>query len=128
MAGGRTGSPAAVARLPGPLGGGAAPVVVAVDLRRYERWVVAAAREAVGGRATLVSPSPTARCRRSPTVAEVAFAVTAEGAGPFDSHVGTLALVNALVTGVAARLRESATTRVDALESRWRESGALLEG
>ena len=27
--------------------------------------------------------------------------VAAEGAGPFDSHVGTLALANALATGVA---------------------------
>ena len=34
--------------------------------------------------------------------------VAAEGAGPFDSHVGTLALGNALVTGVAGRLRHSA--------------------
>ena len=121
------GSPAAVTRLLGPLGGGAAPVVVAIDLRRYERWVVAAAREAAAAGAVVVALtdgplSPLA------AVAEVAFAVTAEGAGPFDSHTGTLTLVNALVTGVAARLRESATARIDALESRWRESGALLEG
>ena len=111
------GSPAAVTRLLGPLGGGAAPVVVAIDLRRYERWVVAAAREAAAAGAVVIAVtdgplSPLA------AVAEVSFAVTAEGAGPFDSHTGTLALVNALVTGVAARLRESATTRVDALESR----------
>jgi DNA-binding MurR/RpiR family transcriptional regulator len=121
------GSPAAVTRLLRPLGGGPAPVVVAIDLRRYERWVVAAARDAAAAGAVVIAVtdgplSPLA------AVAEVSFAVTAEGAGPFDSHTGTLALVNALVTGVAARLRESATARIDALESRWRASGALLEG
>jgi DNA-binding MurR/RpiR family transcriptional regulator len=53
--------------------------------------------------------------------------VAAEGAGPFDSHVGTLALANALVTGVAGRLRRSATRRLDAVEAAWREAGALVE-
>lgn len=120
------GSPAAVVRRLAPLGGGPAPVVVAVDLRRYERWVVDAARDAVAAGATLVAitDSPLSPLADG---AEVAFAVTAEGAGPFDSHVGTLALVNALVTGVAARLRDSATARLDALESRWRDAGALVD-
>jgi DNA-binding MurR/RpiR family transcriptional regulator len=58
----------------------------------------------------------------------VAFTVAAEGAGPFDSHVGTLALVNALVAGVAGRLRRSATDRLDRLEAHWRATGALLDG
>ncbi|HLM65712.1 MAG TPA: MurR/RpiR family transcriptional regulator [Acidimicrobiales bacterium] len=130
-----TGSPVAVARQLGPLAGplGAAPaaerralVLVAVDLRRYERWVVeAAARAAAGGAALVaVTDSPLSPLAAS---AEVTFAVAAEGAGPFDSHVGTLALVNALVTGVAARLRRSATDRLDELEARWREAGALLD-
>jgi DNA-binding MurR/RpiR family transcriptional regulator len=51
--------------------------------------------------------------------AEVVFTVAAEGPGPFDSHVGTLALLDALVAGVADRLRASASTvaRVDAVEA-----------
>ncbi len=120
------GSPAAVVRRLAPLGGGPPPVVVAVDLRRYERWVVDAARQAVAAGAALVAvtDSPLSPLAEG---AEATFAVTAEGAGPFDSHVGTLALVNALVSGVAARLRRSATDRLDALEARWRESGALLD-
>jgi DNA-binding MurR/RpiR family transcriptional regulator len=61
-------------------------------------------------------------------VATVSFTVAAEGAGPFDSHVGTLALVNALVTGVAGRRRDSAARRLDRLEAAWRDSGALVEG
>lgn len=121
------GSPAAVVRrLASLTSGGPAPVLVAIDLHRYERGVVDAARQAVADGAALVaitdSPlSPLA------APADVAFAVSAEGAGPFDSHVGTLALVNALVTAVAARLRTSATARIDALESHWHTSGALLD-
>jgi DNA-binding MurR/RpiR family transcriptional regulator len=101
-------------------------VVVAIDLRRYERWVVEHVTRAVGAGATLVAVtdgplSPLA------ALASVSFAVAAEGTGPFDSHVGTLALANALVTGVAGRLRRSATRRLDAVEAAWRGAGALVE-
>ena len=54
--------------------------------------------------------------------------VAAEGAGPFDSHVGTLALANALTTGVATRLRRPATDRLDRVESAWRAADALTDG
>jgi DNA-binding MurR/RpiR family transcriptional regulator len=57
----------------------------------------------------------------------VAFVLAAEGAGPFDSHVGTLALANALVTGVAARLRRSATDRLDRVEAAWQRAGTLTD-
>jgi DNA-binding MurR/RpiR family transcriptional regulator len=105
----------------------AGDVLVAIDLRRYERWVVDAAAQATQAGAVLValtdSPlSPLA------ALAEVAFTVTAEGAGPFDSHVGTLALANALVTGVAERLRRPATDRLDAVEAAWQRAGTLVEG
>jgi DNA-binding MurR/RpiR family transcriptional regulator len=65
----------------------------------------------------------------SPLAAEaaVSFTVAAEGAGVFDSHVGMLALTNALVTGAAAQLRRSATDRLDAVEAAWRAAGALIE-
>jgi DNA-binding MurR/RpiR family transcriptional regulator len=101
-------------------------VVVAIDLRRYERGVGEHVTRAVGDGATLVAVtdgplSPLA------ALASVSFAVAAEGAGPFDSHVGTLALANALVTGVAGRLRRSATRRLDAVEAAWRGAGALVE-
>jgi DNA-binding MurR/RpiR family transcriptional regulator len=106
---------------------GPATVVVAVDLRRYERWVVRAVEAAVaaGAAAVAITDSPL-----SPLAARasVSFTVAAEGAGVFDSHVGTLALVNALVTGAAARLRPSATRRLDAVEAAWREAGALADG
>lgn len=120
------GSPAAVVRRLAPLAGGPAPVVMAIDLRRYERGVVDAARQAVADGAALVAVTDSLLSPLA-AAAEVTFTVAAEGAGPYDSHVGTLALVNALVTGVAGRLRHSATARLDALESHWHTSGALLD-
>jgi DNA-binding MurR/RpiR family transcriptional regulator len=59
--------------------------------------------------------------------AAVSFTVAAEGAGVFDSHVGTHALTNALITGAAARLRRSAAERLDAVEAAWRAAGALVD-
>jgi len=102
-------------------------LLVAIDLRRYERWVLdaAAATTAAGGIVIALTDS-----RLSPLArrSEVAFVVTAEGAGPFDSHVGTLALANALATGVATKLRRSATERLDRVEAAWQAAGTLTDG
>jgi len=119
-----SGSDVAVARQ--LAGCGPDTVVVALDLRRYERWVVDAVGRAVdaGATAVAVTDSPL-----SPLAARaaVSFVVSAEGAGVFDSHVGMLALTNALVTGTAARLRRSAARRLDAVESAWRAAEALVD-
>jgi DNA-binding MurR/RpiR family transcriptional regulator len=101
--------------------------VLAVDLRRYERWVLATARRAADRGVGIVavtdsSLSPLADLG-GPT-----FVAAAASAGPFDSHVGILALANALVAAVAARLRVSATRRLDRVEAAWRESGSLVDG
>lgn len=107
-------------------GTGSETVVVAIDLRRYERWVVEHVTRAVAEGATLVAVTDSPLSPLA-ALASASFAVAAEGAGPFDSHVGTLALANALVTGVAGRLRRSATRRLDAVEAAWRGAGALVE-
>jgi DNA-binding MurR/RpiR family transcriptional regulator len=101
-------------------------VVVAMDLRRYERWVVAAARAAADAGARLVAVTDSAL---SPLAerADAVFTVEASSPGPFDSHVGTLALANALVAGVAARLRRSATDRLDRIERTSAQRGSLLD-
>ncbi len=99
-------------------------VLVAIDLRRYEGWVLDAAG-ASSARSGLVVALTDSRLSPLARQAEVAFVVTAEGAGPFDSHVGTLALGNALVTGVAAKLRRSATDRLDRVEAAWQSFDAL---
>jgi DNA-binding MurR/RpiR family transcriptional regulator len=118
------GSDVAVARQLASCGTGT--VVVAIDLRRYERWVVEHVGRAVAAGATAVAVTDSLL---SPLAAQatVSFTVSAEGAGVFDSHVGTLALTNALVTGAAARLRRSAADRLDAVEAAWRAAGALVE-
>jgi DNA-binding MurR/RpiR family transcriptional regulator len=118
------GSPVAVARALAHTAEG--DVLVAIDLRRYERWVLDGVRAAAAAGAEVVALTDS---RLSPLAgpATLAFVVAAEGAGPFDSHVGTLALVNALVTGVATRLRRSATDRLDRVEAAWQRAGALAD-
>jgi DNA-binding MurR/RpiR family transcriptional regulator len=118
------GSPVAVASRAAHTEAG--DVLVAVDLRRYERWVLdtVAATAARGGLVVALTDSQLSPLARP---AAVTFVVAAEGAGPFDSHVGTLALVNALTTGVATRLRRPATDRLDRVESAWQSADALAD-
>jgi DNA-binding MurR/RpiR family transcriptional regulator len=106
---------------------GPSDVVVVIDLARYDRAVLEAAGRAAERGAVLVALTDSAL---SPLTAGAAVSFTASvtGAGPFDSHVGLLALANALLAGVAARLRRSATDRLDQVESAWRAAGALTDG
>lgn len=99
-------------------------VLVAIDLRRYERWVLDGATYAAHRGAVVIAVTDSVL---SPLAqqASAAFLVTAEGAGPFDSHVGSLALVNALASAVARRLRRRAAPRLDRVEHAWRNLGAL---
>ena len=94
---------------------------VVVDLRRYERWVLDAHAElhgrgvwSVGLTDSMLSPIA--------SIAEVTFLVSAASVGPFDSHVGTLSVLNLLANGVAAELRTSAAPRLAAIEAAWSAS------
>jgi DNA-binding MurR/RpiR family transcriptional regulator len=108
-----TGTPIAVARTLERVARG--DVVLAVEVRRYERWVVDALA-AVRDRAAVIAVTDSVV---SPVAdgARATFVVDASGPGPFDSHVATLALGNALVAEVAARTRTTATVRLDAAEA-----------
>ncbi len=97
-----------------------------VDLRRYDRWVLEAARRAGERGVTVVALTDSALSPLA-LMADASFTVVAIGTGPFDSHVATLALLNAVVTAVADRLRSSATGRLDRIEAAWRATGALIE-
>jgi DNA-binding MurR/RpiR family transcriptional regulator len=101
-------------------------VVVAVDLRRYERWVLEATARAADTGATLVALTDG---RLSPLAerAKLTFVVSARGVGPFDSTVGAMSLVHALIAAVASRLRRSATGRLDAVEESWLAGTDLIE-
>ena len=59
--------------------------------------------------------------------ADTTLVVEAASTGPFDSHVGTLALLNLLVVDVSVARREAATARLDRLESTWRDADALTD-
>ena len=105
---------------------GPADVVVVLDLARYDRAVLDAAGRAAERGAALVALTDSALSPLA-SAAVVSFTASLTGAGPFDSHVGLLALANALLAGVAARLRRSATDRLDQVESAWRAAAALTD-
>jgi DNA-binding MurR/RpiR family transcriptional regulator len=106
---------------------GPADVVVAIDLARYDRAVLEAAGAAAERGATLIALTDSALSPLG-SAAAVCFTASVNGAGPFDSHVGLLALGNALLAGVAARLRRSATDRLDEVEAAWQAAAALTDG
>jgi len=118
------GSPVRVARQLAELEAG--DVVVVIEHRRYERWLLDVLERARDAGAVVValtdrSLSPVA------TDAAFVFVVSARGVGPFDSHTGTFALIHAIAAGVAARSRRRATTRLDAVEQAWRADHALVD-
>ena len=100
--------------------------LVVLDLRRYERWLIDAlslARDRGVWTVALTDNvlSPLA------SVAERSFVVSAASTGPFDSHVGTLALLNLFVVEVSAARREHAAPRLEAIEHAWGEADALTD-
>ena len=101
-------------------------VVLALDLPRYDTWVGDWAVAAIGRGATLVALSDSAVSSLA-RAAEVSFAIEAEGAGPFDTYVGAMALVEALIAGVARRTRAAATRSIDRIELAWQEGGVLRD-
>jgi DNA-binding MurR/RpiR family transcriptional regulator len=96
-------------------------VVVAIEHRRYERWLLEALEHARAAGAEVIALTDRAL---SPVGedARQSFVVAAEGVGPFDSHTASLALVNALGAGVAAKLRKTATQRLDQIETSWSDA------
>jgi DNA-binding MurR/RpiR family transcriptional regulator len=101
--------------------------VIAIDLRRYDSWVVSTVEHARTRGAAIIAVTDSVL---SPLAVGAAarFVVSANGIGPFDSHVGTLALCNLLVAAVAAERRTEAVDRLDAAEAAWRDAGALTDG
>lgn len=105
------------------LAGDGATLVV-LDLRRYERWLLEALDHASSVWTVAITDSVLSPLAAA---ADRSFVVSAASAGPFDSHVGTLALLNLLVIDVAAARRDDATVRLDRLEAAWRAADALTD-
>ena len=100
--------------------------VLTIDLPRYDAWLIGAAEAAAARHATVIALSdsvlsPLARC------ADLHFVVQARSVGPFDSYHGVLALLDALLAGVADALRASATESLDRIEAAWSEAGVLVD-
>lgn len=102
-------------------------VLVALDVRRYERWVIDAVEQARAADATVIGVSDGST---SPLLglADHRLVVGVGSPSPFESAAGVVALLHLVVTEVAARLRRRATVRLDAAERAWTERNTLLEG
>jgi DNA-binding MurR/RpiR family transcriptional regulator len=99
---------------------------VVIDLRRYERWLLdahASLRERGVWSAAFTDSILSPLAAR----ADVTFMLSADSVGPFDSHVGTLALLNLIAAEVASALRSSARDRLAAVEEAWSRHGSLTE-
>ena len=105
---------------------GADATLVVLDLRRYERWLLDAANLARDRGVWIAAISDSVLSPLS-ALAQASFVVSAASTGPFDSHVGTLALLNLLVVDVAVARRDDATVRLDLLEAAWRDADALTD-
>jgi DNA-binding MurR/RpiR family transcriptional regulator len=101
-------------------------LVIALDVRRYDRWVLDAIGIAVARGLPIVAVTDSVLSPLA-SAARWTFVVTAGSLGPFDSHVGTLALVDLVVTETSARLRRSATDRLDAVERAWHDGASLVD-
>jgi DNA-binding MurR/RpiR family transcriptional regulator len=100
--------------------------VIVIDLRRYERWVLEAHAmlQHYGIWTAGITDS-----MLSPIAAKsaVTFIVSAGSQGPFDSHVGTLALLNLVAARAAVDLRAFASDRLATVESAWHEHATLID-
>ena len=100
---------------------------VVIDLRRYERWVLDA-HAAIDERGIWSVALTDGVLSPLAQRADVTFLVTAGSIGPFDSHVGTLAVLDLITNSVADALRATAADRLGAIESAWGDAGALTDG
>jgi DNA-binding MurR/RpiR family transcriptional regulator len=118
------GSPVRVSRLVSSVA--ADDIVIAIDHRRYERWVLDTSARLVDAGAVLLAITDSAL---SPLAqrARHTFVVSARSPGPFDSHAGTIAIIDAVMASVATRLRRSAVERLDAVEAAWSSARDLVE-
>ncbi len=88
---------------------------IVIDLRRYERWVLEA-HAALTARGIWTAGLTDSLLSPIATRADVTMLVSAASLGPFDSHVGTLSLLNLIAARTATALRDPATERLAHVE------------
>jgi DNA-binding MurR/RpiR family transcriptional regulator len=101
--------------------------LVVIDLRRYERWLLDAVTLAgeLGHAIVACTDGPLSPLAMT---AEYSFTLAARSASPFDSQVGTLTLLELIVAAVAERLRDTATSRLERVETAWAAAHSLTDG
>jgi DNA-binding MurR/RpiR family transcriptional regulator len=104
----------------------AGDVVVAIDIRRYEASLARLVRWAKERGAVVIALTDGPLAPIAAGAREV-FYIFAEGIGPFDSVTGAVAVANLLAAACASRLRHIAAGRLDAIESAWASTEALVE-
>jgi DNA-binding MurR/RpiR family transcriptional regulator len=99
-------------------------VVVAIDIRRYDNWLVETVQQFANKRAAVISLTDNAA---SPIAVVSAhhFTIDADSPGPFDSFTAALALLNACNAATAGKLRKSATDRLEKVEQAWRSTKVI---
>jgi DNA-binding MurR/RpiR family transcriptional regulator len=105
---------------------GKSAVIVAIDVRRYDRWLVDTLRSARTKGTWVVSLTDSVLSPLA-SLADRSFVIAADSTGPFDSHVGTLALLDLFVVGAAGIDPDRASERLDRLEAAWRTADALTD-
>ncbi len=100
--------------------------LVVIDLRRYERWLLDAAKAAqrAGHAVIALSDGPLSPLAMA---APVSFTLLAESVSPFESQVGTIALLELLVAAVAERLKDTAEARLANMEWTWAQARSLSD-
>lgn len=98
--------------------------VIVIDLRRYERWVLDAVDVLDRSGHTIVALTDGLLSPLS-MAAKHSFVVAAASVSPFDSHVGTLALLDLVMASGAERLQASASERLERIEALWADGDAL---
>jgi DNA-binding MurR/RpiR family transcriptional regulator len=100
--------------------------LVAVDLRRYERWVLEAVEQSREVGHTIVALSDGVLSPLA-MLADHSFVIAAASVSPFDSHVGTLALFDLFVAAAAERLKATAAERLERVEAAWSAGESLID-
>ena len=93
-------------------------LLIAIDTARYEHAVTLACEHAAVRGVPLLAISDS---HLSPiaAVAKWSFQILDQGAGPFDSFVGALALTNLMVNLVTTELGRAAVRHIDRLDAEW---------
>lgn len=103
-----------------------ASVVLACDVRRYDRWVVDAIRQAVAAGHRVIALTDSDLSPLAHGASEVVV-VSAAGLGPFDSSTALVSVLHLLVAATAAGLAERAGARLERVERTWVEESALVD-